>query len=47
MKRCENAGIKTLVILADVPSFGYRNKEIKKWINGSSKNYIEYNTSSL
>lgn len=29
MKRCEAAGIKTFVILADVPTFGYRNKEIK------------------
>ncbi len=29
MERCYNAGIKTFVILADVPSFGYRNKEIK------------------
>lgn len=29
MERCDKAGIKTFVILADVPSFGYRNKEIK------------------
>ncbi len=29
MKRCEAAGIKTFVILSDVPTFGYRNKEIK------------------
>ena len=29
MERCYKAGIKTFVILADVPSFGYRNKEIK------------------
>lgn len=29
MKRCEAAGIKTFVILTDVPKFGYRNTEIK------------------
>ncbi|WP_422008601.1 alpha-hydroxy acid oxidase [Roseivirga pacifica] len=29
LKRAADAGIKTLVILADVPSFGYRSKEIK------------------
>lgn len=29
MERCEAAGIKTFVILSDVPTFGYRNKEIK------------------
>ena len=29
LKRAANAGINTLVILADVPSFGYRSKEIK------------------
>ena len=29
MERCDKAGIKTFVILADVPSFGYRNKEVK------------------
>ena len=33
LKRAENSGIKNLVILADVPTFGYRNKEI---INGLS-----------
>ena len=31
IERCEAAGLKTLVILDDTPSFGYRNKEI---ING-------------
>ncbi|PIF04659.1 MAG: alpha-hydroxy-acid oxidizing enzyme [Arcobacter sp.] len=29
MERCKKAGIKTFVILSDVPTFGYRNKEIK------------------
>ena len=29
MARCEAAGIKTFVILTDVPKFGYRNSEIK------------------
>lgn len=29
LERCEAAGIKTFVILSDVPTFGYRNKEIK------------------
>ena len=29
MERCKAAGIKTFVILADTPTFGYRNKEIK------------------
>lgn len=31
LERCEAAGLKTLVILSDVPAFGYRSKEI---ING-------------
>lgn len=29
LQRCENAGLNTLVILSDVPSFGVRPKEIK------------------
>ncbi len=29
MDRCKAAGIKNLMILADTPTFGYRNKEIK------------------
>lgn len=29
LKRCEEAGYKTLVILSDVPTFGYRGKEIR------------------
>ncbi len=29
IERCQAAGIKNFVILADVPTFGYRNKEIK------------------
>ena len=33
LKRAEDSGIKNLVILADVPTFGYRNREI---INGLS-----------
>ena len=33
LQRAEDSGIKNLVILADVPTFGYRNREI---INGLS-----------
>nr|WP_236688577.1 alpha-hydroxy acid oxidase [Photobacterium angustum] len=29
LKRCEDAGIKTLVLLSDVPTFAYRPKEIR------------------
>jgi len=29
MERCKAAGIKTFVVLTDVPKFGYRNTEIK------------------
>lgn len=33
LKRAENSGIKTLVILADVPSFGYRPRDIKNGLS--------------
>lgn len=33
LERAEAAGIKTLVILADVPTFGYRPKEIKNGLS--------------
>ncbi|MBX6381010.1 MAG: alpha-hydroxy-acid oxidizing protein [Thermoflavifilum aggregans] len=33
LKRAEDAGYDVLVILADVPSFGYRNKEIKNGLS--------------
>ena len=33
LKRAEESGIKTLVILADVPSFGYRPRDIKNGLS--------------
>jgi L-lactate dehydrogenase (cytochrome) len=33
LERAEAAGIKTLIILADVPTFGYRPKEIKNGLS--------------
>tara|TARA_B100000287_G_scaffold428413_1_gene479779 strand:+ start:1859 stop:3019 length:1161 start_codon:yes stop_codon:yes gene_type:complete len=33
LKRAEKSGIKTLVILADVPSFGYRPRDIKNGLS--------------
>ena len=33
LKRAENSDIKTLVILADVPSFGYRPRDIKNGLS--------------
>ncbi|WP_235296935.1 alpha-hydroxy acid oxidase [Portibacter marinus] len=33
LRRCEEAGIKTLVILSDVPTFGYRPKEIRNGLS--------------
>ncbi len=33
LKRAEEAGYKVLVILSDVPSFGYRSKEIKNGLS--------------
>jgi L-lactate dehydrogenase (cytochrome) len=33
LKRCQNSGIKTLVLLADAPSWGYRAKEIKNGLS--------------
>ena len=33
LKRAEESGVKTLVILADVPSFGYRPRDIKNGLS--------------
>jgi len=33
LERCEDAGLNTLVILSDVPTFGYRPKEIRNGLS--------------
>ena len=46
LKRAEDSGCPVLVLLCDVPSFGYRPK-ILKWPCNASKNVIEQHASNF